>query len=164
MVESTRAIPVICSGIAAGLLKKIDDEYKVLLLKRASSVLHGAWCYIGGSIEEGEKAWEAAFREIREETGITEVSLYVSNAFDEFYSPAGNYIYKAPVFVGYVADGQNVVLNDEHSEYRWLSFEEAAETAALPGNDEVLKIDRKTFCPQKTVRMASRSTLKEEFR
>lgn len=145
MAESNHAVPVICSGIAAVLLKKIDDEYKVLLLKRASSVLNGAWCYIGGSIEEGEKAWEAALREICEETGISEVSLYTSNAFDEFYSPEGNFIYKAPVFVGYVAGSQNVVLNGEHSEYRWLTFEEAIETAALPGNDEVLKFIEKHF-------------------
>ncbi|MDR9853890.1 hypothetical protein RJP21_09775 [Paenibacillus sp. VCA1] len=57
MAESNHAIPVICSGIAAVLLKKIENECKVLLLKRASSVLQGAWCYIGGRIEEGEKAF-----------------------------------------------------------------------------------------------------------
>ncbi|WP_458127162.1 NUDIX domain-containing protein [Paenibacillus sp. Z3-2] len=33
-------------------------------------------------MEEGEQAWEAALREIREETGITTVSLFTSNKFD----------------------------------------------------------------------------------
>ena len=82
MSEEYFEVPIRCTGIATVLLKKIENEYKVLLLKRATSVLRDAWCYIGGSIEEGEKAWEAASREIKEETGITNVVLYTSNKFD----------------------------------------------------------------------------------
>lgn len=95
-------IPIKSSGIAVVLLKKFDDEYKVLLLKRASSVLNDAWCYIGGGIEKGETAWEAAIREVAEETGLKDVSLYIANKFDQFYDPKADYIYLAPVFVGFV--------------------------------------------------------------
>lgn len=66
-------IPIRCKGVAAILLKKFDIQYKVLLLKRASSLLNNAWCYIGGSIEREEKAWQPALREIKEETGIAKV-------------------------------------------------------------------------------------------
>lgn len=138
-------VPLRCQGIAVVLLKKFDHEYKVLLLKRSTPVLKDMWCYIGGSIEEGEAAWQSARREIEEETGITKVSLYTSNKFDQFYSPNENYIYMAPVFVGYVDDEENVRLNDEHSEYKWLSFEEAIEQVALPGNDEILTYIEKHF-------------------
>ncbi|CAM3534221.1 NUDIX domain-containing protein [Marinicrinis lubricantis] len=102
MSEIHYEIPIRCRGIATVLLKKFQHDYKVLLLKRASSVLKDTWCYIGGSIEEGEAAWEAALREIREETGIAKVALYTSNKFDQFYSDQEDYIYVAPVFVGYV--------------------------------------------------------------
>ncbi len=138
-------IPVRCQGIAAVLLKKIDNEYRVLLMKRASSVLQDAWCYIGGGIEKGEKAWEAALREISEETGITKLTLYTSNKFDQFYGAEEDYIYIAPVFVGYVDETEDVCLNVEHKEYQWLTFEEAKEKAALPGNDEVLEHIYKHF-------------------
>lgn len=117
----------------------------MLLLKRATSVFRDIWCYIGGSIEEGETAWQSALREIKEETGITKVSLYISNKFDQFYSPNENYIYIAPVFVGYVDDAQSVQLNYEHSDYKWLSFNEAIELVDLPGNDEVLTFIEKHF-------------------
>ncbi|GEL06220.1 NUDIX domain-containing protein [Rummeliibacillus stabekisii] len=149
-------IPVHCKGIAVVLLKKFGEEYKVLLLKRATSILKDAWCYIGGSIEEGESAWQSAFREIEEETGITEVLLYTSNKLDQFYSPYENYIYMAPVFVGYVNDDQKVNLNYEHSEYKWLSFNEALEQVTLPGNDEVLTFIEKHFVkntPSKLLRV-----------
>ena len=145
MRKENTGVPIQCNGIAVVLLKKIDNEYKVLLLKRASAVLRDAWCYIGGSIEDGEKAWQAALREIKEETGITKVSLYITNKFDQLYSPDENYIYIAPVFAGYVDDRQNVMLNHEHSEYKWLSFHEAIEHVALPGNDEVLTFIEKHF-------------------
>jgi dATP pyrophosphohydrolase len=136
-------IPLICHGIAVVLLKKFDNSYKVLLMKRATPVLTDVWCYIGGGIEQGEKAWESALREIREETGITKVSLYTSNKFDQFYSAADDYIYIAPVFVGYVDD--DVKLNYEHKDFKWMTFDEAKVTVTLPGNAEVLEHIEKYF-------------------
>ncbi|UXH46255.1 NUDIX domain-containing protein [Rossellomorea vietnamensis] len=138
-------VPIRCTGVAVVLLKKEDDQHKVLLVKRAESVLKDEWCYIGGGIKEGEKAWEAAYREVEEETGITNLSLYSANTFDRIYSIEGNYIYIAPVFVGFVADDQEVVLNEEHSDYRWLSFEDAMGIVSLPGNEEVLSFIEKHF-------------------
>ncbi|MEK4092316.1 NUDIX domain-containing protein [Viridibacillus sp. FSL H8-0110] len=98
MSEEYFEVPIRCTGIATVLLKKIEDEYKVLLLKRNTSVLRNVWCYIGGSIEEGEKAWEAAFREINEETGITNVLLYASNKFDQ-YIHLKKIIYMLPLYL-----------------------------------------------------------------
>ncbi|QHE60525.1 NUDIX domain-containing protein [Rossellomorea vietnamensis] len=138
-------VQIRCTGIAVVLLKKVDDQHKVLLVKRAESVLKDEWCYIGGGIEEGEKAWEAAYREVEEETGITNLSLYSANTFDRIYSIEGNYIYIAPVFVGFVPGKQEVALNEEHSDYRWLSFEDAMGIVSLPGNEEVLSFIDKHF-------------------
>ncbi|XEC92472.1 NUDIX pyrophosphatase [Paenibacillus tarimensis] len=117
----------------------------MLLLKRASPILNDEWCYVGGGIEKGEAAWQAALREIQEETGITNVSLYSSNKFDQFYSSIDDFIYLAPVFVGFVDENQDVNLNSEHKEFKWMSFEEATKLVTLPGNDEVLGFIEKHF-------------------
>ncbi|WP_249315745.1 NUDIX domain-containing protein [Bacillus sp. FJAT-49711] len=149
-------VPIRCTGVAIILLKKTENEYKVLLLKRATSVLRDVWCYIGGSIEEGETAWEAALREVKEETGIQQVLLYTSNNFDQIYSSKENYIYVAPVFVGYVEEHEEVTLNYEHSEYKWLSINDAVKTVSLPGNEEVLLSIEKHFVinnPQEYLRV-----------
>ncbi|MGE0709897.1 MAG: phosphopantothenoylcysteine decarboxylase [Planctomycetota bacterium] len=42
----------------------------VLLGRRLRPPYAGAWAFPGGAIEEGESAWEAARRELREETGL----------------------------------------------------------------------------------------------
>ena len=142
-------IPIKSIGIAAVLVKEINNTYHVLLLKRSSHTLNNIWCYIGGSIEDGETAVEAAYREIREETGITELELYSSNQFDQIFSPHENYIYIAPVFVGFVQNNQPVILNDEHSEYQWIPFEKAKEVVSLPGNEEVLQSIENNFVKKK---------------
>lgn len=138
-------VPLRCTGVATVLIKRTESDDKVLLLKRDTSVLRDVWCYIGGGIEEGEKAWEAALREVKEETGITNFPLYSSNQFDQIYSPEENYIYIAPVFVGYVDESQKVKLNYEHSDYKWVSFKEACDTVSIPGNEEVLLSIEKHF-------------------
>lgn len=145
MNKTNVEVPIRCTGVAVVLLKITPSGHHVLLLKRAGSVLRDAWCYIGGGIEAGEQAWEAALREIREETGITQVALYTSNTFDQIYSAKENYIYIAPVFVGYVDETQDVILNHEHSDYEWLPMNEAVERVALPGNDAVLASVEKHF-------------------
>jgi dATP pyrophosphohydrolase len=114
-------------------------------MKRATPVLYDVWCYIGGGIKDGETAWEAALREINEETGIAKVSLYSSNKFDQFYDSQENYIYIAPVFVGYVDDSEEVMINFEHKDFKWMTFYEAKKKVVLPGNDEVLEHIEKHF-------------------
>ena len=114
--HAKQAVPFRCEGVAVVLLKKSHDQYRVLMLKRAGRMLHNEWCYVGGGIEKGEKAWEAALREVHEETGITKVRLYSANQFEQYYSPKEEYIYTAPVFVGYVDESQPVQLNHEHTE------------------------------------------------
>lgn len=145
MGNTPNDLPMRCRGIAVVLLKKFNDEYKVLLMKRAEKILNDAWCYIGGGIEAGEKAWESALREIKEETGIHNVSLYSASICEQFYGVIEEFIYVAPVFVGYVDDSENVILNNEHKEFQWLSFSEAKERAALPGNELVLEHIEKYF-------------------
>lgn len=142
-------LPIKSIGIAAVILKKINKIYHVLLLKRNSQHLNNTWCYLGGRIEAGETAIDAVFREIREETGITELQLYSANQFDKIFSPKENYIYIAPVFVGFVQEEQPVILNDEHSEYQWFPFEEAKGVISLPGNEEVLQSIENNFVKKK---------------
>ncbi len=49
----------------------IFREGKILLAQRSKPLLKGVWSLPGGHIEPGEKARQAALRELHEETGIT---------------------------------------------------------------------------------------------
>ena len=67
-MDHPRKIPIQWPRAAASAA--VFRDGKVLLAQRAKPPLAGIWSLPGGHIEPGEKALEAAHRELREETGI----------------------------------------------------------------------------------------------
>ena len=67
-------IPVEAPIISLFAMRRMDGDWQVLLMKRVGS-LEGAWCQVAGKREEGETAWQAALRELSEETGLTPKTL-----------------------------------------------------------------------------------------
>ncbi len=119
-------------------VRKSEGRYEVLLLKRTQT-LAGEWCQIAGSIEEGEAAWQTALRELDEETGLTPEAFYSADTCEQFYEADRDSITIAPVFVAFIDSSAKVTLNHEHSEYRWVSFDEAVEMVAFGGQRRVLR-------------------------
>ena len=53
-----------------------DDSYLMLFRnKKKNDINEGKWVGIGGHIEKGESKEEAAYREVKEETGLTLLNL-----------------------------------------------------------------------------------------
>ncbi|WP_428672181.1 NUDIX hydrolase [Roseibium sp.] len=119
-------------------IRKTGTGYEVLLLKRTQS-LAGEWCQVAGSIEDGETAWQAALRELKEETGLAPLSLYSADICEQFYVAERDEIVLSPVFVAFVSPSGTVSLNHEHSEYRWVSFEDAMEMVPFGGQRRILR-------------------------
>ena len=116
----------VISGVA---LSEVDGEIKILLMKRTKE---GFWCHISGNIEEGETAWQAVIRELFEETQIVVKKLYNGEYIEQFYEPSRNRIELVPSFVVFCPPDQAVVLNSEHTEFRWCSLEEAKSLVPFP--------------------------------
>ena len=132
-----KELPVRCYGVAAVELRKTGRKHQVLLLRRATT-LKGHWCQVSGGIEPGETAWQAALREIREETDLIPNKLYSADVSEQFYEIDKDAIWIAPVFVAFVSDCAKVTTNDEHSEFKWVSFAQAKSMVPFPGQKNIL--------------------------
>lgn len=107
-------------------------------MKRVGEPLHGEWCQVAGRLEDDETAWAAALRELEEEASLTPERFYAAEICEQFYSHEADAIILMPVFVAWVGDAAEVVLNEEHSEFKWMSLAEALEVLPFPGQRRVL--------------------------
>jgi len=111
---------------------------EVLLLQRTQT-LAGEWCQIAGRIEPDETAWQTALRELREETGLTPLAFYSADICEQFYEVARDAITLVPVFVAMIDPEDTVVLNHEHSDFQWVSIEQAIQMVTFGGQRRVLR-------------------------
>ena len=94
---------------------------KFLLLKReaADSIGANSWENAGGNVEYGEELEEAMKREIREETGITDIKL-VGVAYVTLIHSKNPYL-----IIAYLCETltDTVTLSNEHQAYVWADKE-----------------------------------------
>lgn len=138
-------VPINCNVASAVVLEQNANPPKMLLLRRATEVLRDQWCHVAGGIEAGETAWQAAMREVREETGLNVLRLFSADYTEQFYEAARNVVTIVPAFVAYVDSTQTVHLNAEHSAYRWVSFSEADALVAFGGQRRLYEEVRREF-------------------
>ena len=110
--------------IGAGVLPICKNTGRILMAKRADNVSQpGVWAGFGGKLEEEygeseENVMEIAKREFSEET-----------AYKDYYSIVPTYVYATPNgtfkfynFIGLFDNEFAPQLNDEHTEFKWMSL------------------------------------------
>jgi 8-oxo-dGTP diphosphatase len=100
------------------VLIKNGDKY--LITK--SPKWHDSWILMGGHIENNEKPEEALTREVKEETGVDVNANYVFLA--NFQAPVSDYVRETVMDVWFylvISPTRDIVLNDEATEYKWVS-------------------------------------------
>ena len=113
--------------------RQTDKGLKFLILKRNEKKLYEhLWQGVAGKIEKDEEAWQTAIRELKEETGLDPVKMFVADHISQFYEKHGDRVNLVPVF-GIEVDSKNVILSDEHIEYKWVDFKEAFDTLVWNG-------------------------------
>lgn len=124
-----------CTAVAAAVV----NGRQVLLVKRAKGAFRGQWTLVSGRIESGETAWQAAVREVKEETGLKPITVYTSGNTDMFYNPVDEVMEVAPVFVVRTQNQEPVTLDEAHDDYCWLPLPRAIDSVAFPGQRRALE-------------------------
>ncbi|MDH5733812.1 MAG: NUDIX pyrophosphatase [Candidatus Bathyarchaeota archaeon] len=123
--------------VEAIIFRRNYNKIEYLLLKRTPE-RNGFWQPVTGGLEEGEVRTEALYREIYEETGVRSYIRVIDRLHHFEFSdpyPSQEYVYGVEV-----SPSEHTVLDgEEHSEYRWCSFQEALQLLYWKENKEALR-------------------------
>lgn len=132
--------------IEAHIIRKNEDGIEFLLLKRAAHQwFPNLWQMVSGKIKDGEKAYEAALREIQEETGLLPEKLWIVPNISSFYLKEDDAINLVPVFLARVEFNSSICLSSEHSEFKWVRGDEALKLLSWPGQRKSVEIIMECF-------------------
>ncbi|MCW4019607.1 MAG: NUDIX domain-containing protein [Candidatus Bathyarchaeota archaeon] len=121
-----------------------ESRTKILLVKYKHPLGHGSWGFPGGHIEVGEKAEEAAAREVKEETGYTIKVGRLLGVYDNIVrgESSGKIIdhFVNIIWLATIVSGTLDSRNDrEIINARWVSFAEAKRLRISPNARRILK-------------------------
>lgn len=112
---------------SAGAVVYFKDEQQERLEYLVLHYGSSHWDFPKGKLEPGESDEMAAIREIKEETGL-DVELdkgFEHRLFYRFRSREGELVSKQVTFFVAQSKTKEVVLSEEHSDFKWLTYEEA---------------------------------------
>lgn len=98
------------------------------------------WRMIGGKVKEEEKAYEAALRELREETRLSPVQFWTLPSVNTFYEHQQDIVHQIPAFGAEIEPSTRIKLNHEHSEYNWISEKEIESYISWPEQRRLMKL------------------------
>lgn len=112
---------------SAGIIvfRKTDAGIKFLLLYHGRNY----WNFAKGKVESEEKSWQAALRELREETGLKSTEIRFVAGFrthERFtFQHGAEKIFKLVIL--YLAETKQaqITISDEHEGFGWFTYSEA---------------------------------------
>lgn len=123
---------------AVGVVCLRGDQ--VLLIRRGTPPRQGEWSLPGGRIEPGERAVDAALRELREETGIEAGITGLIDVVDGIFPEAGRHY----VLIDYAArwiSGEPVA-GDDAVEARFVALDQVETLVNWPETCRIIALAR----------------------
>lgn len=134
--------------VATGAIIENSKTGKILLLKRSDTkdFSAGIWEYITGRLNQFEDPQEGLRREIKEEADI---EVEIVKPISIFHIFRGDKVAENEL-VGIMywckTDSEEIRISDEHSDFMWVSAEEALTMMEKPG----MQADIKAFIKERT--------------
>jgi 8-oxo-dGTP pyrophosphatase MutT (NUDIX family) len=116
------------AGIAAVIWSNETKKYMLLRRSKQKDYARGIWECVTGRVDQGEGFEDTLHREVREELGVSvqiEHILGTTHFYRSSHSPENELV--GVIYLCTLADSGSIHISAEHSEYRWLSYEQALE-------------------------------------
>lgn len=126
--------------VAVLVIRRQGGDHQLLMVRRADGIyMGGTWQLVTGALEPDETAWQAALREMQEETGLSPVEFYRLSTLTNFYRPDNDSLNTAPMFCAVVKNDALVTINAENSGFEWVNVTEAESRLMWPGDRQALE-------------------------
>ena len=111
------------------LFYKTNNQTYLLLIQRKQSPFKEKWAFPGGFVEIDENLEDAAYRELKEETGITNTTLYQFKTYGDIdRDPRGRTI--SVVYYGIVnPEAQTAQAGSDAKAAKWFPIDNLPELA-----------------------------------
>lgn len=126
---------IVCQIVEVCVFRFARKGPECLILKRSphDQLYPGMWQIVTGIMNEGERATDAALRELREETTFRPSRFWAVPFTSTFYDHANDVLNVSPLFAAQVEQEAEPVLSGEHQRYEWLPFGDARRRIVWPG-------------------------------
>ena len=142
---------IISNLVEVHIFRETENAIEFLLLKRAEDQIYpSVWQMVSGKIKESEKAFETSLRELTEETNLTPLKMWIAPKVNSFYSSQTDSICLIPVFAVHVKKDSKVIISNEHSEYKWVTSNEAKRLLAWDGQRKAVDLIEEYFLNEKS--------------
>lgn len=129
-----------------------EGRLEFLIFKRAQQVVYpGQWRMIGGKVKKKETYWQAALRELREETGNSPVRFWALPSLNHFYDPEMDAIRLIPAFAAQLPDDPVIELNEEHTGYRWIAVDDIDSYIQWPEQKRLMKLTHRILATSEVI-------------
>jgi len=127
--------------IGMGAIIELKGTNKILVLKRNSDFQHGQWEIMYGRIDQHEEFAEGLRREVKEETGLTDLKIKKLSRIWHIYrgeKSTENELFGCTFICE--TETEKIYLSREHTEYKWIEYEKAVGLSQVSGIDADMKL------------------------
>lgn len=116
MIPSPLYVQIVKSMPIPSVEAIVVKNDSVLFLRRKNDPAKGQWWFPGGRIRKGETLEDALSREVKEETGLEVTKCKLVNVYSRVFPER----HDITIVFLCTCNGDNVMLNDEHTEYKFF--------------------------------------------
>ncbi|MBN1638810.1 MAG: NUDIX domain-containing protein [Ignavibacteriales bacterium] len=143
---------IVSNIVEVHIFRIVNKKMQFLILRRSNDFSYPlVWQMVTGKNEINERAVDTVVREVKEETGLEIIKMWVVPNTNFYFDYENDELNLIPVFAVQVDKDEEVNISEEHSTYKWVDYNIAKKMYAWPGQKESIDVIYNYFMKNKKI-------------